>query len=304
MAVEYNLGRVVGAGIAKGGAPGQVLKKSGGADYDTIWADESRVWSNPNLLHNWDFRNPVNQRGQTSYARPSADYTIDRWRIANDGTVAIVAGGITLTKDLQLEQIFEKADWNGKLMTVSIMIAGIIYAGSFTWNASAGFTSALVIPKAGNTLGYTLGYTGTSKRIWIRPSPGDGGDLIQCVKLEMGGVSTLANDPPADYADELRKCQRYQLVFAAGVQCGYVGTHGTNGYGFIPTPVTMRINPAVTSANGFSIIGGTNVTEVTPTGWQAFPGGVRVTVTLAAQNLYGGAFAPGIPSGMIMDANL
>jgi len=47
--------------------------------------------SNPNLLINGDFRNPVNQRGGISYA-PSGNvlvYTIDRWGIfpsLNDGS--------------------------------------------------------------------------------------------------------------------------------------------------------------------------------------------------------------------------
>jgi hypothetical protein len=34
---------------------------------------------NPNLLDNWYFGNPVNQRGQTEYT--AAGYTIDRWRV-------------------------------------------------------------------------------------------------------------------------------------------------------------------------------------------------------------------------------
>ena len=37
------------------------------------------ISSNPNLLINSDFRNPVNQRGRIVYDEPG--YTIDRWRM-------------------------------------------------------------------------------------------------------------------------------------------------------------------------------------------------------------------------------
>ena len=48
-----------------------------------------------NLLHNWDFRNPVNQRGFTSTT--NAGYTIDRWQLVASGhTVEVVPDGIKL----------------------------------------------------------------------------------------------------------------------------------------------------------------------------------------------------------------
>lgn len=47
-----------------------------------------------NLLDNSDFRNPVNQRGQTSYS--ASGYTIDRWRILDNGAVTVNNGYITV----------------------------------------------------------------------------------------------------------------------------------------------------------------------------------------------------------------
>ena len=48
------------------------------------------VHSNKNLLDNWDFTNPVNQRGQTSYTVSGGDasriYTVDRWALGNNST--------------------------------------------------------------------------------------------------------------------------------------------------------------------------------------------------------------------------
>ena len=54
-----------------------------------------------NLLDNSDFRNPVNQRGQTTY-NAKWQYTIDRWIVASvssDGALSldITDSGITIT---------------------------------------------------------------------------------------------------------------------------------------------------------------------------------------------------------------
>ena len=68
-----------------------------------------------NLLNNSDFRNPVNQRGQTSYSGTA--YTIDRWWMQTDtGTASIGDNGLTLaTNDstsCKIMQYVEKLDIN------------------------------------------------------------------------------------------------------------------------------------------------------------------------------------------------
>lgn len=68
-----------------------------------------------NLLDNSDFRNPVNQRGKTSYS--GTTYTIDRWWMQTDtGTASIGDNGLTLaTNDstsCKIMQYFEKLDIN------------------------------------------------------------------------------------------------------------------------------------------------------------------------------------------------
>jgi hypothetical protein len=69
---------------------------------------------------------------------------------------------------------------------------------------------------------------------------------IKRVKLELGAVSTLAVDPPADFGEELRKCQRYYYKttadsFAFGAHYGA----STSTPVFIPLPVTLRDSPAL-----------------------------------------------------------
>lgn len=61
--------------------------------------DLNNMFSNPNLLINSDFRNPVNQRGQNSYTGVGANtttnvtYTIDRWAKRNYGSSVVKGEG-------------------------------------------------------------------------------------------------------------------------------------------------------------------------------------------------------------------
>ena len=51
-------------------------------------------WSNPNLLDNWYFRNPVNQRELAEYGE---GYTIDRWCLYVSGTTTIsIENGVVI----------------------------------------------------------------------------------------------------------------------------------------------------------------------------------------------------------------
>jgi len=66
-----------------GRAEGPVLTEGDALDAENMNDLEERIQdgfhgiSNPNLLENWDFRNPVNQNGKTEYVGTS--YFVDRW---------------------------------------------------------------------------------------------------------------------------------------------------------------------------------------------------------------------------------
>lgn len=76
------------------GQPGQVV---GFAADGTAVAVPG--WSNPNLLLNWDFRNPVNRNGKTEYT--GTGYTIDRFKIGYSAgstfTCGVEDNGVSLT---------------------------------------------------------------------------------------------------------------------------------------------------------------------------------------------------------------
>jgi hypothetical protein len=89
--------------------------------------------------------------------------------------------------------------------------------------------------------------------------------VVKRCKLERGSVSTLANDPPADYGEELRKCQRY--LFNA-VDTPSSGVGGSLGMGaavsateiriLVPLPAHMRPTAAaliLSSPSHFQCVG-------------------------------------------------
>ena len=186
----------------------------------------ARRLSNKNILHNWDFRNPVNQRGASSYT--GGTYGIDRWR--NGGAnftidlllseaLRITATASYATRAVTLWQIMENANlYVGTTLTLSFDISA--YTGS--WGFRARFASggiylnqAMVDITASGITSVTFTVPATTDAINIEFQTVNVAvnDYIslKAAKLEVGSVSTLANDPPAEFGEQLALCQR-QLV--------------------------------------------------------------------------------------------
>ena len=177
---------------------------------------------NRNLLDNWYFGAPVNQR-DVSGTISSAGYFLDRWKLVS-GSVTISADGITLNGTMQ--QVLETAP------------VGTVTASAMT---QAGVGE--VVPT----------YDSASKTVTVTA---DGKKLV-AVKLEIGPQQTLAhqedgvwvlNEIP-DYGEELTKCMRYLQVLAApydtsgnGVAIGYAN-NTVDLWVPIPLAVPMRISP-------------------------------------------------------------
>lgn len=177
---------------------------------------------NRNLLINWYFGNPVNQR-DVSGTISSAGYFLDRWKLVS-GSVTISADGITLNGTMQ--QVLETAP-----------------VGTVTVSALTQAGVGEVVPT----------YDSASKTVTVTA---DGKKLV-AVKLEIGPQQTLAhqedgvwvlNEIP-DYGEELTKCMRYLQVLAApydtsgnGVAIGYAN-NTVDLWVPIPLAVPMRISP-------------------------------------------------------------
>ena len=192
--------------VAAGGTPAVTATPAGLVTVADLLAERSLL-PNRNLLDNWDFRNPVNQRGKTSYA--ASGYSIDRWKneagtltVNADGTITFSLANDAAADWARLTQLIEFS-FSGKTYTIS---ADVI-AASGTCLFVSGDTSqlsAVLEPGICHTSGVPVGHVGIQFAITRGSSV-----TLRAAKLEVGSVSTLANDPPADYGEELRKCQRY-----------------------------------------------------------------------------------------------
>lgn len=218
------------------------------AEYDisrlTIFAPVGlRNLSNKNLLVNWDFRNPVNQRGQTSYT--GAVYGLDMWKSSVSSTVlSIVSGGIKISSGGTAVQMLQFTPDNGMQVTLSAKINGEIISHTFIWDQSSTYIASGTFPN-----GFRLAVSGTVNYVQLYNVSGSADAVIESAKLELGSVSTLQNDPPQDYGEELRKCQRYQWVTpyrSEWIRAAKV--IGGSIYFEVATPATFRANPTINTS--------------------------------------------------------
>jgi len=220
--------------------------------------------SNRNLLDNWYFVGggsqlgdgifPINQRGQTSYS--SYQVTIDRWTLFG-GSVVLAADGITVTSSPDFGQLLEPSRIPVGTYTASVKTAdGKIGSITFTTTGSQFY--------AGGAMGDT-GVTLNFIDLW---APDKSLFSLQCqgvkiaaAKLEKGTVSTLANDAPPDFGEELQKCQHYLYAVTfpghvfTGQICLALDTQNINWNLITPVPMVQNRLPSITASNSLNTNG-------------------------------------------------
>lgn len=226
---------------------------------------------NPNLLDNWYFGNPVNQRGQTSYT--GGGYAVDRWKMGEGVTVEVANGALNISYSTPGWSLVEPLD--------NILVPGVTYTLSCIYKASVN-PIRLVVAWGNSQYFYNetspisddwalAQITGTIpadttisfNQVVIQSLGSSAGDFsLKAVKLELGSQQTLAhkedgvlvlNEIPK-LGDQLAACQRYQYPLCAG------SSYAPIGYGFaqtesqarifVPTGQKMRATPAVTYLTG------------------------------------------------------
>ena len=224
--------------------------------------------TNPNILHNWDFRNPVNQRGQTEYVG-DGEYTIDRWRLSPNYAMNIVPGGIELTVSATAvptraiyQDLERPSTFAGKTYTLSAIINDEIYSHTVFFATSMGESR---FPTPFGDLNCYL--TSNLTRILFHVTPGTS-CILQAVKLELGSISTLANDPPMDYGKELAVCQRFQQTFANFVFLPAV-IHGAQLHFTLPVSQQFRALPVIVNQDNFIL----RIDGAVSSGWSYHIGG-------------------------------
>ena len=223
-----------------------------------------------NLLDNWYFPNPVNQRGNNSYNTNDA-YTIDRWKFYTSASAPLYVLSTGLKLDATAisagapyaKQIVE--DYNcipGKTYTFSALaVDGSNVSGAIwylrvqaTVNGTLQNLAASVNTELGlKSVTFTIpsGASGLSVQIGVYSTRFV---TVSAAKLELGDTQTLArevngswvlNDPAPNYQQELAKCQRYYVSLkprASGTPLIGVGivVSSTLAAVFIPLPVTLN----------------------------------------------------------------
>ena len=216
----------------------------------------SSTQSNENILHNSDFRNPVSQLGQSSYTQQG--YTIDRWRrssaTANPGELSFTPEGVKFVNNASVNLLYRQdienpSQYAGKTVTISADIASTLRQ------------------EPGNSLAFSLRLQGESENILINVHFQDDSNgirsgtvtipsnisnverlefvfttypnsetIVRRAKLELGTVSTLANDPPGTEVDN-PAIYRFQRVYSTDD----IDTQGQTSPPMRITPVIMQL---------------------------------------------------------------
>ena len=217
--------------------------------------------SNPNLLDNPWFT--VNQRGLTQYSGSNA-YSLDRWRRSSSRSIIdLTSNGITISSSdtastySYVHQRVEDDLYNSlhnKTITVSILYSD----GHIEFNSGQVDTSVTSTTSFAQTVPYqntwiSFGHNANEafgNSLFIITDYPSKSTNIRAVKLELGSVSTLANNVAPNYQQELAKCQRYfqrlNNITATDTFCIGAQRNNTTLRTVIPLTVPMRANPTVT----------------------------------------------------------
>lgn len=254
--------------------------------------------SNRNLLDNPWFT--VNQRNFTSSTGVNNIYSVDRWYIARGtGTISKTSNGITIngvgaSRETTFQQMIDCGDLTGRTVTVSVndggtirQITGTVPARTTSNNIFIRFT----LRDGVSAFLYAMA-TSSAYAYMLQFQVNAGYTIdIRAVKLELGSYSTLANDVPPDYGEELAKCQQYFIRLKNSVLTifgsGYASS-ATNLRVLIPLPVTMRATPTRSYSGSFVVMGnGSNSLAVTNmTVGSVSANGLEIGVTTSGMTLY------------------
>lgn len=231
------------------GSPGLYVGNSAPSDANIrLWVkpvdDYVFSYSNPNLLINSNFMDPINQRGETTYSGNA--YGIDRWKGATVGSsIGISGSGVFITG--QITQYVEMKSSNiGRTMTMS------------SCDSNGNIKSITGELDTSSVSGNNMSFVYNGSKYSIAASIG-GGTRYRWVKLEFGSSPTLY--VPRSRAEEVMLCLRYywriqQTNSDFNYFGGGIANASTNTYFTINLPVYMRDFPELGYGGNFQCCGG------------------------------------------------
>lgn len=212
----------------------------------------------PNLLDNWYFGRPVNQRGETSYT--GIGYGIDRWKIDIDtGSGVSINNGLTIKNagsyiGQYFDRLFDSLD--GIPITGSIILSsGHLLTGTLIYKSIINQPQIFFPDSAGGVSMYVNALSNTLTQVELATLKDN--VSILAVKLELGHTQTLAhregdkwvlNEVP-EYGEQLRRCLRYCRVddFTDSYTVAAFGVAASKTYwrGLLPSYSDMRTKPTI-----------------------------------------------------------
>ena len=240
---------------------------------------------NPNLLDNWFFGNPVNQRGQTEYT--AAGYTVDRWKFNNNsGKIVLDDTGIMFTGLNNYAEFVQRYEFpenvSGKECTASILVDSFSGEGDFLLviqNQTQYRT--LQLSTGLNTFTSTFWSDSTTLRFFVQSQYVNESNPpkihVLAAKLELGSTQTLAHQDSSgnwvlneipDFREQLRRCQRYARAYKSllGQTFLPLGAYRSDrkAVSFVLPTSSFRAVPTVSALNDiFQLFDGTNVYGIT-----------------------------------------
>lgn len=225
----------------------------------------------PNLVVNWYFGNPVNQRGQISY--PGGAYAIDQWLPSSGNTSLVVNDGFltvtTRTAGAAVDQIQEFPYPPGTVLTLSALMrcttanAGLQCRFGKDGTDATDYSNTVTLTGTGDWELVTLTFTIPSGIGAVLQSPRFRGTAagttydIKAIKLELGTQQTLAhqengvwvlNEIP-DYSEQYRRCLRYYQSIQGENFPIFAGEVGATGRLYFTVPLIEPMRSGVTVAD-------------------------------------------------------
>ena len=222
----------------------------------------STKFSNPNLLINSDFRNPINQRGTSSLTTKDESwtkfYSIDRWYSQHGATVEILDGYIKVyasatTTSGYFCQAFEDVLGSNKY-TVAVNVKSVSGTANVYLKNTDG-QQGTTLTEGINVLTATLPITSVEFQLL----PGASVELYW-VKLESGNIATPFI--PRLPAEELTLCLRYYQCIECRLIMNVLTTELAQGVYYFSTP--MRSTPSWRTINNATYYKFSDKTFVTP----------------------------------------
>lgn len=188
------------------------------ADRYTKAATAARFVSRPSLGRNGNFKNPVNQRGATSYTgRGAGVYSIDGWKLIPGGnynvTTRTLSGASYTARACGIHQYCELSHGSlavGDTISVTLSVGGVEWTSSMAIADRDAYASFADVPAGYSNDEFEIipvAYSSSNPGIYDVGIYAKKALSLDYIKWEKGAIATPYQDPV--YEEELFKCLRY-----------------------------------------------------------------------------------------------